>query len=119
MSTYARTPENGIGTTDGGQDIDELIDAHDPTYIGTDGSGADHYWSIYEQTAYVVENDDVKAWPLEETPLQTLGNWVDHVASQRGEWQELRVDRGDVVDHLVAALEAGDYGVVPLGEEDE
>ena len=71
--------------------------AHDAHYVGTDGESAHHYWSIYEQTAYVVDGESVDSWALAETPLETLGDWVTHVRTRRGPWREHCVTSGGFV----------------------
>ncbi|QLH76931.1 hypothetical protein HZS55_06320 [Halosimplex rubrum] len=76
--------------------------AHDAHYLGTDGDGANHYWSQYERTVYVVNDDTVESWAFTETPMTTLTDWLTHVESKRGAWEDHRVGTGGV-----AAIIAG------------
>jgi len=68
-----------------------LATGHDALYIGTDGMGADHYWSIYEQTITVISDDEVELEQDVQDVGKTLGDWVDYVRSERGTWRECRV----------------------------
>ena len=100
MSTQHANPQDGT-------DIDDL--PSDANYIGTDGAGNEQYWSIYRQTAYVISADgEIEAFPLEETPLVTLGQWVSHVERKRGEWEECYVSGASAAELFVQALETGD-----------
>lgn len=74
-----------------GPEAPERVPEH-AQYIGTDGAGVDHYWSIYQRTDYLVDDGEVQSWPLGETPCPTLGTWCVHVANKRGPWDELMVD---------------------------
>jgi len=76
--------------------------AHDAHYLGTDGTGAIHYWSRYARTVYVVDAGEVESWAFAETPLSTLTDWLAHVESKRGPWEDHRVSSGGV-----AAIIAG------------
>jgi len=56
-----------------------------PVHLGTDETGAEHYWSIYEQTAVVVEPDgEVVTQKVGHRPLS---DWELFVAECRG-WQD-------------------------------
>jgi hypothetical protein len=81
--------------------------AHDAMRIGVDGEGVVHYWSIYEQTVYVIEDGGVEQWALADTPLDTLGDWMVHTETKRGPWQEARVSSGIVADLEATIPEAG------------
>jgi hypothetical protein len=81
--------------------------AHDALWIGIDGEEAVHYWSIYEQTVYVIEDGDVERWALADTPLATLGDWMAHTETKRGPWREASVSSGIVADLEAAIPEAG------------
>ncbi|QLH81279.1 hypothetical protein [Halosimplex pelagicum] len=70
--------------------------AHDAHYLGTDGDGATHYWSCYERTVYVVEDNEVDSWAFAETPLSTLTDWLTHVETKRGPWDDHRVSTGGI-----------------------
>jgi hypothetical protein len=72
-------------------------------YIGTDADGGVHYWSTYEQAAYVVDGGEIDTWAVVETPLETLGDWVEHVRTKRG-WRESRVVSGGL-ETLVVRVE--------------
>ncbi|WP_436926222.1 hypothetical protein [Halosimplex amylolyticum] len=65
--------------------------AHDANYLGTDGDGATHFWSRYERTVYVVDAGEVESWAFAETPLSTLTDWLTHVETIRGAWEDHRV----------------------------
>lgn len=75
---------------------------HDAMYFGTDGAGAVHCWSRVDQTVVVFERPDAAAETVTlptyeretDTIIRTPGDWADFVASQRGDWRELRLSSG-------------------------
>lgn len=77
-------------------------------YIGTDGEGVDHFWSIYEQTDYLVDGDagEIEVFALEDQPCPSLGTWCVHIRNKRGPWDELRVDvEPSTVERYIAERE--------------
>lgn len=69
-------------------------------YLGTDGAGAVHYWSFVDRKIVVDEHDGTsETYYLDELPIDTLSEWVDHVEDKRGAWAETRVG-GSLVDDL-------------------
>ena len=68
---------------------------HDAQYLGTDGEGADHWWSIYHQSLVIFgsDGDAVETVKLAETPFSTLKGWTEYTKDERGEWQTLKVSR--------------------------
>lgn len=81
---------------------------HDATLLGRDGSGVEHYWSIYSQTVIVHDGDDTAtiALPASKGDVQVteLRDWVEHVETSRG-WERLLVS-GSLVDDLATMLDA-------------
>ncbi|MFC6975660.1 hypothetical protein ACFQL1_14955 [Halomicroarcula sp. GCM10025709] len=77
-----------------------------PFYVGTDGDGAAHYWSSYAQAILVIDGDgDTERFELADLPIDTLGQWCEHVRNER-EWAtEPRVG-GSLVGDLVRGIEA-------------
>jgi len=80
MSAFETRPEKrtaGENTTDR------------PTYIGTDETGAVHYWSIHDRRVVVVDGDQTATCDLpdQERPLK---HWREHTEAERG-WVECRI----------------------------
>lgn len=65
--------------------------AHDAQYVGTDADGDQHFWSIYEQTAYVLKNGQMWEIPMKNLPGCTLGDHMVYVSRTLGEWKDSRV----------------------------
>lgn len=109
MATTDSTVENGTGSEPTfARNLDDPLSeklADDAMYIGTDAEGSRHFWSVYEQTAFVVDGYDVDAYALAETPLHDLGDWVTHTYSTRGGWTELRVTTGGLGETIARALD--------------
>lgn len=85
--------------------------AHDATYLGTDGDGAVHFWSIYHQLVIVFETygdlePETVAIPTYErttdTTIEGLGDWCEYITATRGAWDELHVS-ASLADQFVAA----------------
>jgi len=78
------------------------------TPIGTDAENCTHYWDSYEQAVAVVPRDatdtaDADRFDLADTPCETLGQWCEHVRSQRG-WDVGPRVGGTIVEDLQRAL---------------
>ncbi|RYJ08355.1 hypothetical protein ELS19_17540 [Halogeometricum borinquense] len=80
---------------------------HDACYLGTDGVGADHFWSIYHQAVVIVSSDGeaVETVELENTPYETLGEWLDYTETERGEWETVLVADGGLPGMVAGAME--------------
>lgn len=79
---------------------------HDATFVGVDGDGHAHYWSCYHQSVLVLDGDTVEfETVLADTPLSTLGEWMEHTRNKRGAWRVHRVD-SDWGETISATLEA-------------
>ena len=77
-------------------------------YLGTDADGAAHYWDSYERAVAVVSRDatdtaDATKHALADIPLDTLGQWCEHVRTQRG-WDVGPRVGGSLVEDLRSAL---------------
>ena len=75
-----------------------------PLFLGVDGEDAAHYWDWYEYTVAVVPRDakspdDAERYELDETPIDTLAGWAEHVATQRSWAVGPRVG-GSIIDDL-------------------
>jgi len=76
---------------------------HDACFVGIDGDGGAHYWSIYHQTVLVLNGESVAydlALPVEAddgTPIRTLGEWHSYVFDRAG-WAHHRVSESLVAD---------------------
>ena len=86
----------------------ELLTQSPGTFLGVDGDGAAHYWDSYEQAAAVVPRDATETAAAEkhtlaQTPLDTLGQWCDHVSNTRG-WDVGPKVGGSLVDDLLRGV---------------
>lgn len=61
-----------------------------PDFIGSDGDGAAHFWSTYDQTVIVVEADGRADTCTLDDCYRPLKHWQDHTADERG-WDECRI----------------------------
>ena len=75
--------------------------------LGVDGHGRTHFATsaVGGVTIYVGEADGLDVFELEETPVDGLEGWVDHVGSLRG-WTRLNYT-DDWAEHAVETLVAG------------
>lgn len=80
---------------------------HDASYIGTDGEGGDHFWSMYHQAVVVIDGDDVETYELADTPFLTLGEWIDHTEAKRGEWDKLLIADSGMVNMIDTTVGVG------------
>ena len=80
---------------------------HDAQYLGTDGEGAIHFWSIYHQAVVVIDGDEVDTYELADTPLSTLSEWTDHTEHKRGAWDELLVTDGGLLGTVATTVAGG------------
>jgi len=80
MSVFATRDEKSIAAT---------YCTDRPTYIGTDETGAVHYWSTYDRMVIVVEFTDVSTCRLADCD-RPLKHWREHTADERG-WTECRI----------------------------
>jgi len=80
MSVFDTRPEKRIAS-------EHVSDR--PTYIGTDETGAVHYWSIHDRTVIVVEGDDTATCDLSDSD-RPLGHWSEHTAAERG-WADCTI----------------------------
>jgi len=69
----------------------QLLTQSRPLFLGVDGDGAAHYWDSYEFAVAVVPRDadginGAERHELADTPLDTLGQWCEHVRDKRG-WE--------------------------------
>jgi hypothetical protein len=76
---------------------------HDAMYLGTDGAGADHWWSIYHQAIVVFEPDGTTL-SFDFPESKELPKWIDRVGDERG-WETLRYTDGPGAQ-LAEAVEA-------------
>jgi len=83
-------------------DSDRAV-GHDAQYLGTDGEGDDHYWSIYEQTVTVFDGDTGAVARVEHVGDRALSAWAAYVRSERGAWETLRLSDSPVADSLEVA----------------
>jgi len=98
--------------------------AHDATYLGTDGDGAVHFWSIYHQLVIVFDDatdhdPELIAIPNYErstaTHIGELGDWCEYITATRGAWDELHVS-ASLGDQFVAAVGRTSSPTAPGGE---
>lgn len=68
-------------------------------FVGLDDQGASHFWSFVDQAIAVVNGTDADVYHLDETPCDDLGDWREHVATQRG-WTDCRVGNADLAGVL-------------------
>lgn len=103
MSTNAtqKTTLDDVTRAEQGQTAQELF--HDAIYFGTDGTGADHWWSIYHQAIVAFEANG-NVLPIEFPELKELSDWIEPIDEERG-WDELRYTE-DAGEQLVEAVEA-------------
>ena len=80
---------------------------HDAQYLGTDGEGAVHFWSIYHQAVVVIDDNEVATYELADTPLSTLSEWTAHTKRKRGAWDELLVTDGGILGTVAATVAGG------------
>ncbi len=80
---------------------------HDASYLGTDGAGADHFWSIYHRAVVIVSSNGeaVETVELDNTPYETLEEWIDYTDTERGDWGTLLVADGGVPGMVASAVE--------------
>lgn len=82
---------------------------HDANYLGTDGRGATHWWSIYHQAVVVIDADAGETGTVDlpvrdgDTQLTTLRDWCEYTRRERG-WSELRVTGGSIVRQAAQVL---------------
>ena len=75
--------------------------------LGVDGAGRTHFATsaVGGVTVYVGADDGLDVFELEETPVDGLEGWVDHVGDLRG-WNRLNYT-DDWTQHAVETLTAG------------
>lgn len=86
----------------------QLLTQSPGLFVGVDGDGAAHYWDSYEAAVAVVprnatDTTDATKHELADTPIDTLGQWCDHVRTQRG-WATGPKVGGSLTDDLRRAL---------------
>lgn len=80
---------------------------HDASFIGTDGEGDDHFWSIYHQAVVVSDGETVETVEFNNTPFSTLPEWLSYTERERGEWDKLLIADGGMVGMIDATVEIG------------
>jgi len=86
----------------------ELLTQSPGLFLGVDGQNAAHYWDSYERAVAVVPRDaqttaDADVFELADTPIDTLGQWCDHVRDKRG-WEVGPHVGGSLVEDIREAL---------------
>jgi hypothetical protein len=76
---------------------------HDADFLGTDHTGAAHYWSIYHQSIVVIQGDSHATVNLPVCKdghcITSLRDWIDYTERVRGGFTELRVS-SSLGDHF-------------------
>ena len=82
-------------------DIPELETIAQKTAIGTDSTGATHYFDRLRDMVHVVDDGAVE----HSEPLNGRGltEWASYVEAERG-WDTLKVSQGTFAEHLIAAV---------------
>ncbi|WP_049987125.1 hypothetical protein [Halobellus rufus] len=110
MSTTNSTGLESSGTTAGrdrgGIDTDHLELPIDAQLLGVDGAGETHLHSPRADRVYVIDDSETPAEVTHEADIGTRSvfDWVEHVESERGEWEDLRYTRGGWADGVVATV---------------
>lgn len=75
--------------------------------LGVDGDGRTHFATsaVGGVTIYVGTDDGLDVFELEETPVDGLEGWIDHVGDLRG-WNRLNYT-DDWTEHAAETLAAG------------
>jgi hypothetical protein len=111
MSTTNPSEENTSDTADAvGPDRGDVPTDHldlpaDAQLLGVDGHGHTHLHSPREDWVCVVTPaGDVEH--EQQIGTRSVWDWVEHTAQCRGEWDELRYQRGGFAENLVRTLVA-------------
>jgi len=107
MATSNPVPQER-GATDLSSIGDKRSDIpHHAHLLGLDGDGCVHYHSPRADRVWVVDpapDAPVASVLTHEQHTPDIWDWIDHTERARGEWRDLRYDRGSWVEALAKRL---------------